>query len=264
MSGTSEFHTTDDEPLLEVRNLAKTFGKGQTAICAVDGIDVTAQRGEVLLVMGPSGAGKTTLLSLIGGLMRPTRGMIRLAGVEVSALREDALPVVRRRLVGFVFQSFNLLEALSALENVELPMNLAGQKGREPRENAERLLVELGMENRLRFKPNVLSGGEKQRVSIARALANDPSLILADEPTANLDSRNGKTVVRLLCDAARQRGQGVIIVSHDDRIREVADRILWLEDGRVREGGDSRSATGTDQESSTVRHVTARQEQVGG
>jgi putative ABC transport system ATP-binding protein len=257
MNGTAEFHATDDAVLLEVRNLAKTFGKGPTAIHAVDGIDMSVRRGEVLLVMGPSGAGKTTLLSLIGGLMRPTRGVIRLAGVEVSALREDTLPLVRRRLVGFVFQSFNLLEALSATENVELPMNLAGQKGREPRQKAERLLVELGMEHRLEFRPSVLSGGEKQRVSIARALANDPRLILADEPTANLDSRNGKTVVRLLCDAARQRGQGVIIVSHDDRIREVADRILWLEDGRLREGYDPRSATGADEASGTVRRTAA-------
>src|SRR5262249_14734998 len=214
MTFRSPLPTTDDKALLEVRDLAKTFGRGPTAVRAVDGIDLTVRRGEVLLIMGPSGAGKTTLLSLIGGLLRPTAGTVRIAGVAVTALGEGELPVVRRSLVGFVFQSFNLLDALSAVENVELPMNLAGRKGKDARQKAERLLTELGMEKRLGFRPYALSGGEKQRVSIARALANDPELILADEPTANLDSRHGKAVVGLLRDIAKQRNRAVIIVSH--------------------------------------------------
>jgi putative ABC transport system ATP-binding protein len=233
MSRPLSLPAADHEAFLEVRGLAKTFGRGATETHAVNGVDLEVRRGELLLVMGPSGAGKTTLLSLIGGLMRPTGGTIRLAGVDVTALQERDLPAFRRRLVGFVFQNFNLLEALSALENVELPMNLAGEKGQRCRLKAERLLVELGMEKRLGFRPTVLSGGERQRVSIARALANDPELILADEPTANLDSQNGRNVVRLLRDVTKQRNRGVIIVSHDDRIRDVADRILWLEDGRL-------------------------------
>jgi putative ABC transport system ATP-binding protein len=223
------------EVLLDVRDLAKTFGSGTAAVRAVDGVDLTVHRGEVLLIMGPSGSGKTTLLSLIGGLLRPTAGTVRIDGVEVTALHEADLPAVRRRFVGFVFQSFNLLEALSAVENVELPMNLAGLKGREARQKAEGLLAELGMENRMSFKPKALSGGEKQRVSIARALANDPDLILADEPTANLDARHGRAVAKLLRDIAKRRNRTVIIVSHDDRIREVADRILWMEDGHFNE-----------------------------
>jgi putative ABC transport system ATP-binding protein len=234
MTDSSAIPDADGDVLLEVRGLAKTFGSGATAVRAVDGVDLTVRRGEVLLVMGPSGSGKTTLLSLIGGLLRPTAGTVRIDGAEVSALSEAELPAVRRRYVGFVFQSFNLLEALSAIENVELPMNLAGIKGREAREKAERLLTDLGMAKRLTFKPDALSGGEKQRVSIARALANDPALILADEPTANLDARQGQTVVHLLRDVAKQRDRAVIIVSHDDRIREVADRIVWMEDGRFR------------------------------
>jgi putative ABC transport system ATP-binding protein len=219
-------------PVLTARDLSKVFGSGPTAVQAVDGVDLTVRRGEVVLIMGPSGSGKTTLLCLLGGLLRPTTGSVRIDDTEITALDESKLPVIRRRLVGFVFQSFNLLEALSAVENVELPLNLAGITGRPARERAERLLRDLDMGQRLHFRPPILSGGEKQRVSIARALANDPPLILADEPTANLDSRQGHAVVELLRDIAKRQQRTVVIVSHDERIQAIADRLLWMEDGR--------------------------------
>lgn len=225
----------EKEVVLEVHGLTRVFGSGGTAVRAVAGVDLTVRRGEIVLIMGPSGAGKTTLLTLIGGLLRPTSGTVHVDGLPITAMKESALPRVRRHHVGFIFQSFNLLESLSAVENVEVALNIAGNGGRGARAKAEQLLRELGMGHRLRFKPHDLSGGEKQRVSIARAIANDPQLILADEPTANLDSRYGHEVVLLLRDIARKQGRTVVIVSHDQRIWEMADRVLWLEDGRFKD-----------------------------
>ncbi len=231
---------TQDGIVMDVRGLTKVFGSGETAVRAVDGVDLAVHRGEIVLIMGPSGAGKTTLLTMMGGLLRPTAGSVHINGFDIGALPESKLPPIRRQCVGFVFQSFNLLESLSTLENVEVALNLAGVRGRQARQKAERLLVDLGMGKRLHFRPRALSGGEKQRVSIARALANDPRLILADEPTANLDSRHGHEVVALLRDIAKKQGRTVVIVSHDHRIREVADRVLWLEDGRFKDIGGLR------------------------
>lgn len=224
-----------DEVILEVHGLTKVFGGGPTAVRAVDGVDLTVRRGEIVLIMGPSGSGKTTLLTLIGGLLKPTSGSVRINGCDITSMSESQLPRLRQRLVGFVFQSFNLLEALSAEENVEVALNLAGESGRAAAAKAGVLLDDLGLAQRRRFKPHDLSGGEKQRVSIARALANDPQLILADEPTANLDSKHGQEVVQLLREIAKEQDRTVIIVSHDARIREMADRVLWLEDGRFKE-----------------------------
>ena len=229
--------TRADDIILEVRGLTKVFGSGATAVRAVDGVDLTARRGEIVIIMGPSGSGKTTLLTLIGGLLKPTSGSVHIDGLDVTAMKESALPRVRRHYVGFIFQSYNLLESLSAVENVEVPLNLAGRGGRQAQHKAEGILRDLGMGHRLRFKPNDLSGGEKQRVSIARAMANDPQLILADEPTANLDSKHGPEIVLLLRDIARELGRTAIIVSHDSRIQEMADRVLWLEDGRFQDAG---------------------------
>ena len=202
---------------------------------AVDGIDLRLHRGEVLLVMGPSGSGKTTLLTIIGGILKPTSGLVRINGYEITSMKESQLTKVRQHQVGFVFQTFNLLESLNSVENVEIALNFAGVTGKTARNRATDLLIDLGMKGRLRFKPQALSGGEKQRVSIARALANDPQLILADEPTANLDSKHGQEVVVLLRDIAKVQGRTVVIVSHDPRIIDMADRVLWLEDGRFRD-----------------------------
>ena len=238
--GATEPIPATDETVLEVQGLTKVFGSGETAVRAVDGIDLHVKRGEIVLIMGPSGSGKTTLLTMLGALARPTQGTVLIQGRDITAMKESDLPLVRRQLVGFVFQSFNLLEPLSAVENVEVVMNLAGRSGREARARAAQLLDALGMSDRLHFKSSDLSGGEKQRVSIARTLANDPQLILADEPTANLDSKHGHDVVALLRDIAKQQRRSVIIVSHDHRIREVADRVLWLEDGRFKDIGQLR------------------------
>jgi len=233
----AERNQTDDL-ILEASGLTKVFGSGSTAVRAVDGVDLSVRRGEIVLIMGPSGSGKTTLLTLIGGLLKPTSGSVAIEGRDITAMSESDLPEVRRRLVGFVFQSFNLLEALTAEENVEVALNLAGSSGRGASERAGGLLDGLGMSRRRRSKPRDLSGGEKQRVSIARALANEPALVLADEPTANLDSKQGHEVVELLRGIAKEQERTVVIVSHDERIREMADRVLWLEDGRLRDMAD--------------------------
>ena len=225
--------TRAEGTILEVSGLSKVFGRGATAVKAVNDVDLTVRRGEVVLIMGPSGSGKTTLLTMIGGLLKPTDGAVRIDEYDITAMKESELYQVRRRLVGFIFQVFNLLEPLNVRENVEVVLNLAGKNGRGARRKAEGLLQGLGLGDRLNFRPDSLSGGEKQRVSIARALANDPQLILADEPTANLDSKQGHDVVVLLRDIAKKQGRTVVIVSHDHRIREVADRVLWLEDGRI-------------------------------
>lgn len=227
-----------DGPVLQVRGLTKVFESGPATVRAVDGVDLTVASGEVLLIVGPSGAGKTTLLTMLGGILKPTSGSVRINGYDITSMKESELAEVRRHLVGFVFQTFNLLESLSAVENVEVALNFAGVNGKEARERAARLLVDLGMKDRLHFKPCDLSGGEKQRVSIARALANDPRIILADEPTANLDSQHGHDVVVLLRDSAKKQGRTVVIVSHDHRIRKVADRVVWLEDGRFKDIGE--------------------------
>lgn len=221
------------EPLLRLTNLTKVFGEGPTLVRAVDDVSLDVNEGELLLIMGPSGSGKTTLLTMIGGLLRPTSGSVRIDGREITNLSERALAHVRRDIVGFIFQSFNLWESLSALENVELVLNIAGKSGEAARDRAEQLLADRGLANRAHFRSRDLSGGEKQRLSIARALANEPRLILGDEPTANLDSRHGRDVMRVLRDTAKSGGRAVVVVSHDQRIREVADRVLWLEDGRL-------------------------------
>ena len=220
---------------LDVRDVTKQFGDGDNAVTAVRGVSLAVAPGEVVLIMGPSGSGKTTLLSMMGALLRPTSGSIHLDGTEISALSESRLPAIRLRQFGFIFQDFNLLSALSVRENVALVAELAGLKARVARDKASTLLTDLGLGERLDFIPEKLSGGEKQRVAIARALINDPSLILADEPTANLDSKIGHEIMRLLRRVAKDQGRSVVIVSHDQRIRDIADRVLWLEDGAFKD-----------------------------
>lgn len=225
----------DDHKGLHVHQVTKRFGSGDTEVVAVREVSLEVEPGEVVLIMGPSGSGKTTLLLMLGGLLKPTEGTIVLNDIELSALSESKLPDVRLHHFGFIFQDFNLLSALNVRDNVSLAAELTGVGRKAAREKATSLLTELGLGYRLRFPPEKLSGGEKQRVAIARALVNDPSLILADEPTANLDSSHGHDTMRLLREIAVSRGRSVVIVSHDQRIRDIADRVLWLEDGQFKD-----------------------------
>lgn len=219
--------------LLEITSVSKTYGKGYSAIRAADDVSLAVDAGEIILIMGPSGSGKTTLLSIAGGLLGPDSGEISLSGETFSRLGEEGLSRLRLKQVGFVFQAFNLLGSLSALENVALVMNLAGKHGSSVEKQSSELLVRLGLEGRLLHLPADLSGGEKQRVAVARALANNPPIILADEPTGNLDSRSGRDLMMLLFELAREEGKAVVVVSHDQRIADIADRVLWLEDGQL-------------------------------
>ncbi|HEU5065561.1 MAG TPA: ATP-binding cassette domain-containing protein [Gaiellaceae bacterium] len=220
--------------LVRIRDLSKTFGDDETRVEAVRGLELELERGEIVLVMGPSGSGKTTFLSMLGGLLRVSAGEIWIDDTDIAALSERELPPFRARAFGFIFQDFNLVAALSARENVEVALNIAGETGRPARERARSLLESMGLGERLDFPVEKLSGGEKQRVAIARAIANRPALILADEPTANLDSHHGAETMRLLRQLAKDDQTTVVIVSHDERLREVADRVLWLEDGRFK------------------------------
>lgn len=222
------------EPRMIVRGLSKRFGDGDLAVDAVRDVDLDLLSGEVLLVMGPSGSGKTTLLLMLGAMLRPSHGSIFLDGADLVTLKERALPRLRARQLGFVFQDFNLLAALSATENVELACNLAGVTGTSARGRAVAALGSVGLSDRLRSRPHQLSGGEQQRVAIARAVVNHPAVVFADEPTANLDASRGQEVARLLHQMARSNGTSIVIVSHDERLRGIADHTVWLEDGRLR------------------------------
>jgi putative ABC transport system ATP-binding protein len=225
--------TTATAAALEARGLSKTFGHGELAVTAVHNVDLTVAPGEVVLVDGPSGSGKTTLLLMLGALLEPTSGTVVVDGDDIWALPERRLPSMRARHFGFVFQDFNLLNALSATENVALAANLGGITGRAAHHRSINALERVGLGHRTSFRPDQLSGGEKQRVAIARALVNDPAVILADEPTANLDSANGRQVARLLHTLATDDRRPVVIVTHDNRLHDIADRVLWLEDGAL-------------------------------
>lgn len=219
--------------LLTLDHVSKIYGSGPAAVQAVNDVDLILHEGEIVLLMGPSGSGKTTLLSIIGALLRPTGGKIFFRIQDITAFSERHLADFRLRTVGFIFQAFNLLSALTAEENVAIVGQLAGMSEAKAREKAQALLSELGLEERLIHLPRELSGGEQQRVAIARALINDPELILADEPTGNLDSRSGRELILRMRTIAKNRKKSVLIASHDGRIVNVADRILTLEDGRI-------------------------------
>ncbi len=221
--------------ILRAQHLTRRFGEGGAEVVAVNDVSLALRRGELALIMGPSGSGKTTLLSLLGALLRPSAGTVTIDGVEATALPESRLPELRARKLGFVFQAFNLLDALSVEENILFPALLAPGGTREARPRAEALMEQLGLAARRSARPATLSGGEKQRVAIARALINAPPILLADEPTGNLDSQTGQEVTMILHDVARDDAAAVLIVTHDPRVEEVADRVLWLEDGRLRD-----------------------------
>ncbi|HEX3684784.1 MAG TPA: ABC transporter ATP-binding protein [Bryobacteraceae bacterium] len=216
-----------------VSNVAKTYASGAAAVRALQAIDLEVHAGELVLLEGPSGSGKTTLLSILGCILKPSSGRVTIGSREVSCLPEHRLPEVRLRHIGFVFQSFNLLPALSVRENVQMPLDLKRVSSREGRRRAADLLQTVGLGSKLNALPSALSGGEKQRVAIARAAITDPDLLLADEPTAALDSASGQAIMRLLREFGRQHGRAVVVVSHDPRWKEFADRVVRLEDGRL-------------------------------
>jgi len=221
------------KPLLEARALTKHYEQGTITVAAVEHASFSLSAGEVALIIGPSGSGKSTLLSMLGCILRPTSGAILLAGREVSALSDRDLPRIRRRCFGFVFQSFHLFPFLTARENVETALRLRRVPPASRRRRSIDLLEDCGLDERMEFYPRSLSGGEKQRVAIARALAGDPFILLADEPTASLDSANGELIFKMLRHFAKEKGKAVVMASHDPKARDFADSVYSLVDGRI-------------------------------
>ncbi len=229
------------KPAIAVRQLTKTYTEGSAGTLALSGVDLDVHSGELLMLMGPSGSGKTTLLSIMGCILTATSGSVRIAGREVSSLREKDLPAIRLEHIGFVFQGFNLFPTLTAGENVELMLDLKKTPAAKAKTRAHELLDQIGLGDKYDAFPADLSGGQKQRVAIARALAGDPGIILADEPTAALDSHTGRNVMQQMTELAHQRGRAVVIVTHDSRVLDFADRIAKIEDGAI--AGDGILAT---------------------
>jgi putative ABC transport system ATP-binding protein len=221
------------EPFLDVRDVRISFGEGNARACALRGISSSFERGRLTLIMGPSGSGKTTLLSVLGCLLSPDEGKVFVDGIDVTRLNEMQKTELRRKKIGFVFQSFRLLHSISAVDNVALGLEIRDPERTEWREIARELLGQLGLGNKLNHEPAGLSPGEKQRVAIARALAGDPPILLADEPTASLDASAGKNICEILRAQADQNGRAVVVVSHDPRWQEYASRILVLGDGQI-------------------------------
>ncbi len=221
------------QPAIAVRNLTKTYTEGANSSPALRGIDLDVEAGELVMLMGPSGSGKTTLLSIMGCILSPSSGSVRIAGKEVGTLSQKELPAVRLANIGFVFQGFNLFPTLTAVENVELMLDLKGVRGDEAKRRAGELLEQVGLAEKLHSFPADLSGGQKQRVGVARALAGDPKIILADEPTAALDSHTGRNVIEMMQQLSHERGRAVVVVTHDSRVLEFADRMVRIEDGLI-------------------------------
>jgi len=217
-------------PVLRAHQVCKEYGTGTALVRAVDGVDLDIDAGETVAIMGPSGCGKSTLLHLLGGLDRPSSGEISLGGRRIDDVGENALARMRRTDIGFVFQGFHLMEELTAVENVELSALMSGHSPRAARRRAEELLEQVGLADRARFLPSALSGGQRQRVAIARALSNEPTVVLADEPTGNLDSAATLDVLQLF-EALHESGQTLVIVTHDARVAATADRLISMRDG---------------------------------
>lgn len=220
--------------LISLENIYKIYTMGSTSINALDGVYCDIDKGEYVALMGPSGSGKSTLMNIIGCLDSPTSGQYMLNGTDVSKMQDDELAEIRNKEIGFVFQSFNLLPRSSALENVALPLVYSGVKSKERLERAEQALKKVGLGDRIDHKPNELSGGQRQRVAIARALVNDPSLVLADEPTGNLDSKSSYEIMELF-DAIHKDGNTVVMVTHEEDIAEHAKRVIRMMDGKIKE-----------------------------
>lgn len=222
--------------VLRTENLKKYYGTGESQVRALDGIDLTVEQGEFLAVVGTSGSGKSTLLHMLGGLDRPTSGKVYVDGKDISGLKDDALCIFRRRKIGFVFQSYNLVPVLNVYENIEFPIELDGNE--TDRDYVECVIEALGLKSKLTSLPGQLSGGQQQRAAIARALAAKPAILLADEPTGNLDSKTGQDVLGLLKVTGERFGQTIVMITHNEEIAQLADRIIRIEDGRIVKGGE--------------------------
>ena len=221
-----------DKQVIRIENLTKVYLMGEIQVHALRGVSFSVEKGEVLAIMGPSGSGKSTLMNMIGCLDVPSEGDYFLEGELVSSLKDDQLALVRNQKIGFVFQKFNLLPRATALANVELPLRYAGGNGSR-KELAQRALESVGLGDRIYHQPNELSGGQQQRVAIARALVNNPAIILADEPTGNLDSKSGEEIMNLLLELNQTQGTTLLIVTHDPEVAAVAERIIYLRDGLI-------------------------------
>ncbi len=217
--------------ILETKDLRKTYGSGATEVRALDGVNLTVENGEFVAIVGTSGSGKSTLLHMLGGLDRPTSGSVTVDGKNIFELKDEELTIFRRRKIGFVFQSFNLVPVLNAYENIVLPIQLDGRKVEEA--FIDQIVKTLGLDGRLNALPNQLSGGQQQRVAIARALASAPAMILADEPTGNLDSKTSQDVLGLLKVTSQKFSQTIVMITHNEEIAQLADRIIRIEDGRI-------------------------------
>ena len=222
--------------ILETKDLRKVYGTGDTAVRALDGVDLTIEQGEFVAIVGTSGSGKSTLLHMLGGLDRPTSGSVFVDGKDIFSFKDEALTIFRRRKIGFVFQSYNLIPVLNVQENIVLPIQLDGR--RVDKAFVRQIVRTLGLEERLEALPSQLSGGQQQRVAIARALATAPAIILADEPTGNLDSRTSQDVLGLLKITSQKFSQTIVMITHNEEIAQMADRILRIEDGRIVSGRD--------------------------
>ncbi len=231
-------------PYISISQLRKTFRMGQNVVHALAGIDLQIPRGSLTVVMGPSGSGKSTLLYLLGGLDRPTGGKIFVEQTCLDEMDENALALYRRKRIGFIFQSFNLVQSMNAQENVAFPMRFAGVSQRLRKQRSQELLTQVGLEKRAHHKPTELSGGQQQRVAVARALVNDPELILADEPTGNLDSSSGLGIMQLLSEL-HQQGRTVLVVTHDPRMQHFATHTIYLLDGKVVDAAAYEASTTT-------------------
>ena len=218
--------------ILETKALHKHYGSGETEVRALDGVDLTVEKGEFAAVVGTSGSGKSTLLHMLGGLDRPTSGSVSVDGKDIFSLKDEALTIFRRRNIGFIFQNYNLVPVLSVYENIVLPIQLDGQK--PDAAYVDQIIETLGLESKLQNLPNNLSGGQQQRVAIARALAAKPAIILADEPTGNLDSKTSQDVMALLKITSEKFAQTIVMITHNEEIAQMADRIIRIEDGKIR------------------------------
>ncbi|WP_426535402.1 ABC transporter ATP-binding protein [Bradyrhizobium sp. McL0615] len=221
------------EPILEAANVTKDLGSGAARVAALKGVSLALSGGELTLLMGPSGSGKTTLLSILGCMLSPTEGTVHVCQHSTAGLEPEELARLRREHVGFVFQSFHLFPTLSATDNVRLALDVRGEPRRAAKVRSREALAKVGLAHKIKAYPRELSGGEQQRVAIARAIVGNPSIILADEPTAALDGANGQAVMKLLAEIARERGHAVLIVTHDPRLLPFADRVVQIEDGRI-------------------------------